>query len=157
MISCLFGGPVVGIPVGVISGAYRYSLGGVTALPCAVSTVISGVIGSLIFIWNDKKFPNIIEAIILMFLFTGFEMLFVVIMTPSDISFPYIQNIYPMMLFASVIGMLLFALVIRDKNNPKISDEEQKIKELESELEGYDEKIEELRNEIEMLKKEKNC
>ena len=55
MISGLFGDPFVGIPVGIISGAYRFTLGGVTAIPCAISTVISGVIGSLIFIWNNKN------------------------------------------------------------------------------------------------------
>ena len=61
------------------------------------------------------------------------------------------------MCFASVVGMLLFTIVIRetkDKMNPKISDEEQKIKEFETELKEYDEKIEKLENEIKELKKE---
>lgn len=159
MISGLFGGPVVGIPVGIISGAYRYTLGGTTALPCAISTVISGIVGSLIFIWNDKKFPRTIEALILVFLFTGFEMLIIVMLTPPDISFPFVRNIYPIMLFGSVAGMLLFKIVTREaeeKMNPPLSYEKQKIKELESELAEHDEKIEELKNEIEMLKKDKN-
>ena len=79
-------------------------------------------------------------------------MLLVVLMTPSDISFRYIQNIYPMMLFASVIGMSIFKIVINDaklKLNPETSYEEQKIKEFESELQEHEELIEE-------LKKEKN-
>ena len=159
MISGLFGGPVVGIPVGIISGAYRYALGGATALPCTISTIISGIIGSLIFIGNDKKFPSTIEAIILMFLFTGFEMLLVVVMTPPNISFPFVEDIYPMMLFASVIGMLLFTLVVKERKkeiNPQLSNEEQKINELENELERYDERIEKLKNEIVELKKYNN-
>lgn len=156
MISGLFGGPIVGIPVGIISGAYRYTLGGTTALPCTISTIISGIIGSLIFMWNDKEFPRTVEAVILMFLFTGFEMFLVVMMTPPNISFPFIRDIYPMMLFASVIGMLLFTLVIKQRRqeiNPQLSSEEQKIKELENKLEGYGERIEDLKNEIEELKK----
>lgn len=158
MISGLFGGPFVGIPVGIISGAYRLSLGGTTALPAAISTVISGVVGSLIFIWNDKKFPKAVPAIILMFLFTGFEMLMVVIVTPSDISFPFIQNIYPIMIFASVSGMLLFSIVLKDrreKMTPTIRDEEEKINRLNNNLEECSEKIEQLENEIEALKKDK--
>ena len=155
MISGLFGGPVVGIPVGLISGAYRFTLGGATALPCAISTVLSGVIGSLTFIWNDKKFPKTLHAILLMFLFTGFDMLLVVTLSPPDISFPFIQNIYPIMLFASVVGMLLFSIVIKELkehiNQPSI--EEKKIKELENKLEGYDKEIEKLKNEIKNLKK----
>ncbi len=154
MISGLFGGPVVGVPVGIISGAYRYTLGGPTALPCAISTVASGIIGSLIFVWNDRKFPKIIPAIILMFLFTGFEMLVVVVMTPPSISFPFVQSIYPVMVFASMIGMLLFSIVIKEskeKMNPSLIDEEQELKEMKEE---YDEKIEELKNEIGELKSE---
>lgn len=159
MISGLFGGPVVGIPVGIISGAYRLTLGGATAVPCAIATVLSGVIGSLIFIWNDKKFPSMLESALLMFLFTGLEMLLIVVLTPQDISFPFVKTIYPLMLFGSVIGMFLFALVIREaryKIDPEPTYEEQKIKEFENEFEKYDERIEELENEIEKLKKEKN-
>ena len=156
MISGLFGGPIVGIPVGLISGAYRFTLGGATALPCAISTVLSGVIGSLIFIWNDKKFPKTLHAVVLMFLFTGFDMLIVVALTPSDISFPFIQHIYPLMLFASVAGMLLFSIVIkelREHINPQPSMEEEKIDALENKLKEYGEEIEDLKNEIKDLKK----
>ena len=155
MISGLFGGPFVGIPVGIISGAYRFTLGGVTALPCSISTVLSGIVGSLIFMWNDRKFPRTITAIALMFLFTGFEMLMIVILSPADISFPYIRNIYPIMLFASVIGIILFSIVVkeeRDKEETIITYEEQKIKEFKEEYDGI---IKDLKDEINELK-EKN-
>ena len=157
MIGGLFGGPFVGIPVGLLAGAFRYSVGGPTALPCAVATVISGIVGSLIFIWNDKKFPRPMVAIILMFLFTGFEMLLVVLMTPPDISFPLIQKIYPEMLFASVVGVILFSLLIRDerekRNSSTTLDEIEN--DIKKEVDGNEE-IEELRNEIKWLKKEIN-
>ena len=42
MIAALAGGPVVGIPVGIIAGVWRFSLGGPTALACAVVTIIAG-------------------------------------------------------------------------------------------------------------------
>ncbi|WP_296845413.1 LytS/YhcK type 5TM receptor domain-containing protein [uncultured Methanobrevibacter sp.] len=151
MISGLFGGPVVGVPVGIISGAYRYALGGVTALPCSISTVISGIIGSLIYVWNDRKFPGFGEATLLMALFTGFEMLMIVVLTPPDISFPFVKDIYPVMLFASVVGMIVFSIVVREerqKGNPEPSDEELKIREIESEIES-------LRQEMNEFKKER--
>ena len=155
MISGLFGGPIVGIPVGIISAAYRFTLGGPTALPCSISTVISGIIGSLIFIWNDRKFPNFLQSVLLMFLFTGFEMLVIIIATPPTISFPFIEDIYPIMLFASTIGMFLFTVVIKEtktKTSIQISHEEKRLKEFKDELEAYsDEKIEELKKEIDKL------
>ena len=156
MLSGLFGGPFVGIPVGIISGAYRFTLGGVTALPCAISTVISGIVGSLFFIWNDRKFPKASVGIILMFLFTGFEMFLILFLTPPDISFPFIGQIYPYMLFASVIGIILFTIVIKEykAKMDAESKEELEIEEIEVKLKEYDEKIEELENEIKELKKE---
>lgn len=156
MISGLFGGPVVGIPVGIITGAYRFTLGGVTALPCAISTVISGIIGSLIFIWNDKKFPKITTGIALMFLFTGFEMLLVLLLTPPKISLSFIGDLYPYMLFASIIGIILFTIVFKETKvkMDTESKEELEIEEIEIKLKEYDKKIEELENEIRELKKE---
>lgn len=164
MISGLFGGPFVGIPVGIISGAYRFTMGGATALPCAFSSVISGIVGSLFFLLNDKKFPRPLEAIIIMFLFTGFEMLMVVVMTPSDISFPFIHNIYPEMLFASVVGVILFSLAIKNRKEESdtLNDEKEKIiDEIEDEVETNDEikalkdEIRTLKESIEELKKDK--
>ena len=153
LISGLFGGPFVGIPVGLISGAFRYSIGGSTVLPCTIATVISGIIGSLIFIWNDKKFPKPKTAVILMFLFTGFEMELVVEMTPSYISFPLIFKIYPQMLFAALIGIVLFSMLIRDERkkiySTRTNEECEDINENEFE-ENKD--IIELKNEIKGLK-----
>lgn len=139
MISGLLGGPYVGIPVGIITGAYRYTLGGISATSCAISTVVSGIIGSLIFLWNDNKFPKPSVAIILMFLFTGFEMLMVVILSPPSISFEFIRDVYPTMLFASVIGIILFSIVIRDereKMDSQLDFEENMADESENEIES---------------------
>lgn len=159
MISGLIGGPFVGIPAGIISGAYRYSLGGFTAIPCAISTVICGIVGSLIFVWNDKKFIRTVPSIALMFLYVGFEMFLIVVLSPPSISFPFIKEIYPIMLFADVVGIALFKMIIKEQQqntSKSLSYEEMKIIELENELEGYDERIEELETEIEKMKKEKS-
>ena len=151
MIGGLFGGPVVGIPSAIISGGFRYIQGGVTAFPCAVTTVVAGIIGSLIYELNGRKFLNNVPAVLLMFLFTGFEMLMIVVLTPPDISFPFVKDIYPVMLFASVVGMIVFSIVVREerqKANPEPSDEELKIREMESEIES-------LRQEMNEFKKER--
>ncbi|STS83897.1 autolysin sensor kinase [Klebsiella pneumoniae] len=41
----LLGGPVVGGLVGLTGGLHRYSLGGMTALSCMVSTIVEGLLG----------------------------------------------------------------------------------------------------------------
>ncbi|MBQ6098553.1 MAG: serine/threonine protein phosphatase [Methanobrevibacter sp.] len=160
MIGGLFGGPYVGIPSAIISGVYRFLQGGPTATPCSISTVISGVVGSLIYLWNGKKFPRTIPVILLMVLYTGFDMLLILVLTPERISIPYVAHIYPLVLFASVIGIILFKMIIKEthkESNPKeISYEELKIRELENIIDEHDEKIEELENKLKELKKEKS-
>lgn len=51
------GGPIVGIIVGLLAGIHRYTLGGFTALACAISTIVEGLIGGLfkIYFKNTNK------------------------------------------------------------------------------------------------------
>ncbi|OXM82910.1 LytS/YhcK type 5TM receptor domain-containing protein [Paenibacillus rigui] len=44
----LIGGPVVGLLTGLIGGIHRYSMGGFTALACAISTVTAGLLGGFV-------------------------------------------------------------------------------------------------------------
>ena len=156
LISGLFGGPFVGIPAGIVSGAFRFTAGGVTALPCSLATVIAGFIGSAIYILNGKKFLRGKYSVILMFLYVGFEMSLIVWLTPQNISIPYINDIYPLMLFGSVLGMILFIMIFKEvKYDKTVSYEELRINELENTLDEYDDKIEKLQEDIEILK-EKN-
>lgn len=48
IIAGLIGGPIAGAAAGAIGGLYRYSLGGWTALPCAVATIIAGILGGVV-------------------------------------------------------------------------------------------------------------
>ncbi|TOM53815.1 LytS/YhcK type 5TM receptor domain-containing protein, partial [Vibrio parahaemolyticus] len=41
----LLGGPAVGFAVGFTGGIHRYSLGGMSAFACMVSTIVEGLIG----------------------------------------------------------------------------------------------------------------
>ncbi|WP_299087239.1 sensor histidine kinase [uncultured Metabacillus sp.] len=44
----LLGGPFVGLGVGLIAGIHRLTLGGFTAVACAVSTILAGIVTGLI-------------------------------------------------------------------------------------------------------------
>ena len=44
----LLGGPVVGGLVGLTGGLHRYSMGGMTALSCMISTIVEGLLGGLV-------------------------------------------------------------------------------------------------------------
>ncbi|GAA5261325.1 Nramp family divalent metal transporter [Methanocalculus sp. MC3] len=48
IIAGLIGGPIAGAAAGLIGGLYRYSLGGWTALPCAIATIVAGILGGVV-------------------------------------------------------------------------------------------------------------
>ena len=47
MAAGLIGGPYLGTSVGIVSGLHRYSLGGFTALACAISSITEGFLAGL--------------------------------------------------------------------------------------------------------------
>ena len=175
MIASMFGGPYVGIPVGLISGLWRFGIGGSTALACCVSTILAGVIGSLIYIWNGGKFLRSYKAAILMFLFSGFDMFIVTVLTPKPYGISIANAVYGPMTFAGVLGILLFTLFLNEKkeeigineelkhtvedNTAKISNNSDiidlntdRIIELSQELKEYKEKVDKLENELKEIK-----
>ena len=56
LIGSMLGGPIVGIPSAIVAGLFRLSLGGVTAVPCSISTILCGFIGSAVYILNGRRF-----------------------------------------------------------------------------------------------------
>lgn len=152
MIAGLFGGPVVGIPAGLIAGGFRFIQGGNTAFPCSLATVIAGVLGSMIYVANRKRFIKGFAAAILMFLYIGFEMMLIVVLTPPSISIGYVNAIYPLMVFGSVFGMVLFLMIIKENKHDAHSYEELRLNEFENTLDEYQNKIDQLEEDIEILK-----
>ena len=81
-------------------------------------------------------------------------MLLIVVLTPPYISIAYIRNIYILTVFGSVIGMVLFSMILNETKtkNTTINYEDLKLKEMENTLDEYDERIENLEEEIRELK-----
>ena len=89
------------------------------------------------------------KSALLMFLYTGFDMFLIYTLTDNNISIPIINNAYPPMVFAGVLGIVIFSMIIEERKRTD-SDDEKDIKQV---LEEYDEKIDTLEKEIEKLKK----
>lgn len=124
MISSMLGGPYVRIPVGIISGLWRYSMGGPTALPCAIATIIAGIVGSLIYVWNGGKFLRSYKAALLMLLYSGFDMFLIMVLSPHPDGIIIANSLYAPMTFGAVLGMLLFTMFLGEKKEEiNISEE----------------------------------
>ncbi|WP_050606540.1 LytS/YhcK type 5TM receptor domain-containing protein [Clostridium niameyense] len=109
------GGPIVGIIVGIIAGLHRYSLGGYTALACAISTIVEGLVGGIgsKFLKNDELSISIgfISAIVA-------EILQMVIIILISKPYEYALNLekiiaFPMIIINSV-GVAIFINIINN-------------------------------------------
>jgi len=114
-IAGLIGGPFAGICAGIIGGIHRFALGGLTAGPCSVSTVLAGLIGGLIFLRKKGELPNVITAVVFMALFEAFHMaLNLLIVRPFDVIYEIIKNVSLPMIFTNAIGMGIFIFIIHN-------------------------------------------
>lgn len=111
----LIGGPLVGIGAGLIGGIHRYTMGGITCIPCSISTVVAGLVGGLIYKYRKGEFVSISGAVIFMALIEAFHMgLALVIVKPFAKILPIIQNVSLPMICTNALGMGIFAFIIHN-------------------------------------------
>lgn len=125
----LLGGPLVGIAAGLIAGLHRFSLGGFTALACAVGTTTSGLIGGLFY----KKYRNNEINFKNGFLIGGFaltiEMIIVIIFSrPLAQALELVRIIAIPMILSNSLGIAIFISILN-----KVKEDNQKIRALQAE------------------------
>lgn len=114
-IAGLIGGPWVGLGAGLIGGLHRYMVGGITYIPCSVSTVVAGLVGGLIYTYRKGEFISIKGAVVFMALMEAFHMgLAVAIVRPLSVIIPIIENIFGPMIVTNALGMGIFAFIIHN-------------------------------------------
>lgn len=109
MIAGLIGGPVAGLGAGLIGGVERYLEGGTVALPCMIGTILSGIVGGMVWMLAGRKFPKIWIAAIAMLSVECVHMLLVAYVSTS-----IAENIAAPMIAFNVIGIILFGYLYRN-------------------------------------------
>ncbi len=113
MLAGLIGGPIIGLGAGLIGGIHRYFLGGFTAIPCALATIMAGVAGGVIYKWRKGEFVGIYGAIIFAIIMECFHMaLCLLIVRPFSEILVTVKLITIPMITANSIGMALFAWIV---------------------------------------------
>jgi len=111
MIAGLIGGPWVGLGAGIIGGVHRYFMGGFTAIPCALGTIISGVAAGILYrsfkgnagIWKSTLFAFIMEIVDMA--------LILLIARPFDEALRLVNIIALPMILSDTIGIAIFAFM----------------------------------------------
>jgi sigma-B regulation protein RsbU (phosphoserine phosphatase) len=113
MVAGLVGGPVVGVGAALIGSIHRLTLGGFTAVPCALSTLLAGLFAGLIYKFNNGKFIGVLGAVIFAILMESLHLLLaLLIATPYSQALEVVEVLSGPIIFANAMGMLVFAIMI---------------------------------------------
>ena len=108
----LFGGPIAGVGAGLIGAVHRYSMGGLTGVSCAMATVVSGLVGGLVFLWRKGKFVGVTGAIIVaaanQIIHSGLTL---ALARPFDQAMEIVARFTLPMIIANAIGMAVFVSI----------------------------------------------
>ncbi len=113
IIGGLVGGPVVGLGAGLIGAAYRFSLGGVTVIPCTLATLLAGLFAGIVFYGNKKRFIGLWGAVLFVILLEIFHMALVILtVQPISLAMEIVSAVAIPMIASNAIGMFFFAFII---------------------------------------------
>lgn len=126
-------GPVVSIPAGFIAGAHRYLIdpGGMTSLPCFISSIIAGILSGI----AHKKIPKSSRAFwgILVGIISENITIFLIyfISKPTNLAVDIIQTIY-LPLIVGQLGIGIMVSIVQGIERDKKEIEERKKAEIAS-------------------------
>ncbi|WP_114193335.1 sensor histidine kinase [Edaphovirga cremea] len=117
----LLGGPVVGMLVGLTGGLHRYSLGGMTALSCMISTVVEGLLGGLVHRMLIKR--GRIDRLLNPFTVAGVTLvaeilqmgIILLVARPFQEALHLVKSIAAPMIVTNSIGAAMFMRILLDR------------------------------------------
>lgn len=116
IVAGLVAGPYVGLAVGLIGGVHRFSLGGVSALPCSLATILAGLLAGAVNHFSQGKLLSVVPAMIFGALIEVLHGILVLLMIqPFAVAYTvFLQNI-PQMIIANSLGVGICVIVIHSR------------------------------------------
>lgn len=134
MLAGFTGGPIGGVLAGLIAGAHRLTMGGITAYACVVATFCIGLLCGII----SKKWHNYIAkpyfAFIISALMEAFHLSLVLIMVkPFEVAFNIVKQMAVPFIGVNALGFaIMITIITYTENQRNLSAERSRLK---SELE----------------------
>lgn len=117
----ILGGPSVGVAVGLTGGLHRYSLGGLSAVACAISTVAEGLIGGLVHRWMvrrgkiDSLFDPLHVGLVTLFAEVTQMLIILAVARPFEAALHLVKVVAAPMIVANTVGAALFMRILMDR------------------------------------------
>jgi phosphoserine phosphatase RsbU/P len=113
MVAGLVAGPYVGVAVGLIGGIQRLALGGDSALPCCLATILAGLLAGLVHRYRNGVLLGIIPAMVFA---AGIELLHgglvLVLIHPFSEALAIVLAVIPAMIIANSMGLAISVIII---------------------------------------------
>lgn len=128
-IAGIFGGPLVGLSVGIIAGIHRITLGGFTAIACGLSTILAGLItGGLSKKLKIRQTFSYKKAVLIGICAEALQMLVIILVAkPTEQAVQLVSLIAMPMILMNAFGIFLFFMIIKT-----VIDEEERTKALQT-------------------------
>ncbi len=117
MIAGVAGGPVSGLLAGIIGGLHRYTVGGATALPCTISTILLGLISGLIAAKLSGKAYLLKAGLLGLILESGAMALILLLVSPFDMAVRILEQIAVPMVAATTVGLVLWTFLFNTQKS----------------------------------------
>lgn len=117
----MLGGPSVGFLVGLTGGLHRYSMGGMTALACMVSTITEGLIGGLLhrYLLRRNRIDMLFQPLVVGLTALVAELLQMIIILllahPFDSAVELVKDIALPMIITNTVGSAMFMRILLDR------------------------------------------
>jgi len=117
----ILGGPSVGVSVGLTGGLHRYSLGGMSATACAISTVVEGLIGGLVHrhMMRQGRMEELFDPVRVGAVTLAAEvvqmLIILAVARPFDAAVHLVEVVAPPMIVANTLGAVLFMRILLDR------------------------------------------
>ena len=115
MVAGLVAGPYVGLAVGLIGGIHRFFLGGPSAVPCSIATILAGVLGGVVYLLNREKLVGVVPA---MLFAAGIELLHgglaLLLIQPYSLAVEIVMDAIPQMIIANSLGVGIAVIIVHD-------------------------------------------
>ena len=128
-IAGIFGGPFVGLSVGIIAGIHRVTLGGFTAMACGISTILAGLItGGLSQKLKIRQTFSYKKAVLIGMCAEAVQMVVILVVAkPFEQAVQLVSLIAMPMILMNAFGIFLFFMIIKT-----VIDEEERTKALQT-------------------------
>jgi len=115
MFAGLIGGPIVGLPTGILIGLDRYLVGDASALACALGPIIASILGSIMWYVLGKKYPVLPLTVLLMCFSEMLHIIMVIFFSSEGRGSEISHDIAVPMVLCNVVCIAIISYIYRTK------------------------------------------